>query len=151
MAIVPTAKEVGDWEAMALSIMRDLARSTLKWVRDQGLLRNRVTGKGWLEDLTARLFQASRGEGDQSSTSLAIGPRNRSGSVKELENQGIPFAWTEADALHVAERYESRVNVLIESLGEGISAHAALESATTFRRSSAFIAPNKGRLGQGDH
>jgi hypothetical protein len=45
--IPPTAKEVGDWEGVALPFMRDIKVRDPAWF-DQwpGLVRNRTTGKG---------------------------------------------------------------------------------------------------------
>jgi hypothetical protein len=44
---MPTAREVGDWESMALRFMKTAKARDPEWFRTwPGLVRNRVTGKG---------------------------------------------------------------------------------------------------------
>jgi hypothetical protein len=42
----PSLKEVGDWEAAALRLRRELMRLDPEWCSEHPLVRNRVTGKG---------------------------------------------------------------------------------------------------------
>jgi hypothetical protein len=46
-AILPSAQEIGDWESVTMPFMRDAKERDPRWFAQwDGLVRNRVTGKG---------------------------------------------------------------------------------------------------------
>ena len=116
--MVPTAKDVGDWEAMALSIMGDLGKVDRKWLRDQSMLRNRVTGKGG-----SRSERAAGVSGQWERGGVIVyelggwHPDQMAMLGRALQKEGIPFAWGEHDRFHLDRKYKTRVDAIIEAQG----------------------------------